>query len=442
MKLEDSTMIIKIEKMGINGEGIGYINNIPTFVPHALVGEEVEIELINNQPRYKIAKCIRIIKKSIHRIDSECKVSRQCGACTLMSLDYQEQLNQKKAMVDQALYKYAKIKSKEINDIVANPTPLAYRNALKLPLKEINGKLESGLYAPQSNMLIVSEHCAIHETKLEQIRKEIMNVLNEHQFKSYDKKTKVGLRTLVLRGFLGKYQCTLVSGKDILSQALIDDLMNIEGLHSLYQNINIERNSIEVFGKKMLHLAGSKTLELKLEEYVFRLSPQAFFQLNTAQATNIYKKVKELVSGANFMVEAYCGIGGVAIFCHDVVRKIIGVEVVKEAVKNANENAKLNRADNCKFVCNDAPQELRNIAKDQKIDVIVVDPPRSGLSKAMIESLIKSKPRRIVYISCNPSTLGKNIEELNKYYAVKEVTPYDMFSYTPHVETVVLLQRK
>ncbi len=434
-------MIIKIEKTGINGEGIGYINKVPTFVPHALINEEVEIEIVKKETRYNIAKLKKIVKRSNMRVNSPCKISNECGACAFMNLKYEEQLAQKKNMVNQAMYKYASVRSRDINGIVENPMPLHYRNAIKLPLKEINGKLVCGLYATQSNRLIVMDECLVHEETLEVVRKKIMDVLNDYHCKEFDKKEKTGYRTLVLRGFDGIFQCTLVTGRVEIPQDMIDDLMQIEGLNSLYHNLNMDKQSVEVFGKKMFHLAGAKTLELKIDGKVFRLSPRSFFQLNTIQAVNIYKKVREYVSGANFMVEAYSGIGGISIFCHDVVRNIIGVELVKDAVKNANENAKLNRAENCKFVCNDAPQELKNISKENKIDVIVVDPPRSGLSQAMIHALTKSKAKRIVYISCNPSTLAKNIEELKYVYRVEDVTPYDMFSYTPHVESVVLLQR-
>ncbi len=435
-------MKITIEKMGINGEGIGYIEKKPTFVYGALAQEEVEIEVIDRQPRYNIAKLIKVIKKSKYRRESKCQYSYKCGGCPLMIMDYEEQLTQKKKMLDQALYKYAGIRSGQINDVVKNDTPLYYRNALKLPIGYAENKIACGMYAINSNHFINTNGCIVHEKQLEEMKSKIMAVLNKHELKSFDNKTQRGVRYLVLRGFDGIYQCTIITGKDQFTYEMVQDLMEIEGLNSLFQSWNTEKRNHEIFGKKITHISGAKTLEVKMDGYVFRLSPRSFFQLNKLQAANMYKKVREYVTNANFVVEAYSGIGAISVYCHDVVNSMVGIESIKDAVKNAQENARLNKADNLEFICGDAAVALKGVVQKNKVDAIVVDPPRTGLNEEMISALIKSRAKRIVYISCNPSTLAKNLADLMRTYDVVEITPYDMFSYTPLIETMVLLQRK
>lgn len=435
-------MIIKINKMGINGEGIGHIDRKPIFVEGALPEETVEIEITEDNLKYAKAKCINIIEPSKYRLTPPCNIQKTCGGCPLMIFDYSQQLVYKKKLIQEALEKYANMHPKVVENVRANPHPMHYRNALKLPVYYHAKEICCGLYQSDTNHVIKMETCLIHEEGLEAKRREILAVLNAHGIRDFNTSIKHGLRYIALRGFHGVFQCTLVTGNDILPIACLNALGQIEGLNSLFQNINDDPKNHEIFGKKMNHLYGAKTLEVKMDKMLLRLSPLAFFQLNFDQAQNLYRNINAVVKPCDLLVEAYCGVGGISLYLKDSAKKIIGIESIKDAVDNANSNARLNRANHLKFVCDDAAKYLPVIAKDQKIDTLVVDPPRSGLSGEMISGILKALPEQIIYVSCNPATMAKNLNDLKTTYKVERIIPYDLFSQTPHVECIVVLSHK
>ena len=432
-----------IKKIGINGEGIGYLNRTPVFVQGALEGEEVDIEVVERFPRYAIGKLNRIYKKSEHRCDAKCRIGHRCGSCSMMISDYDYQLASKKAILKQTLIKYAHVNPKLIGNVRASASVYHYRNQFKMPCAMLDGQLINGFYAPESNYLIDVEHCMIHEKGLEKMRMKILNVLRKANYKGYSHKDKKGLRNLIVRGFKGSYQCTLVTGKEEIPQAIIDELMKIKGLVSLWQSILTTKKTTEVFGKDMIFLAGEKLLSFELGDTKLQISPRSFFQLNTAQALQLYRCVAAMIDGRKKrIVEAYSGIGCISLFLKDKAEEIIGIESIRDAVVNANMNAKNNGCEHIRFVCDDAAKRLVTLSKQGGIDVLVVDPPRSGLDDAMLKCILKSNIKEIVYISCNPATLGKNLAVLQERYEVKTVKPFDMFPQTQHVETVVKLSRK
>lgn len=254
---------------------------------------------------------------------------------------------------------------------------------------------------------------------------------------------KKGLRTLVVRGFDGNYQCTIVSGNDELPKACVEECMNVDGISSLWQSIHPSKKSVETFGKVMVHLGGTRLLPFTFNNLKLTLSPKSFFQLNTRQADKLYKIAASMVSDNNdFIVEAYSGIGAISLYVKDKAKEIVGIEYISDAVSNANQNAKRNHASNVKFVCGDAAEKLVQYSKKRVINTLIVDPPRSGLDDNMMECIMKSKIKNIVYISCNPATLGKNLALLMKKYNVEKIVPVDMFSNTALVETVVKLTLK
>lgn len=434
---------MRIIKIGINGEGIGYVNKIPVFVEGAMVDELVEIEILEKFPNYMKAKTVRVIEKSEFRVKPRCTLSDKCGGCALMICDYSKQLDYKKELLRETLKKYADIDSSHLEDVIANPNPYHYRNQCKLPTKWLKGTLYSGMYEANSGRLVYMDECMVHEKGLDRVRMALMKVLNQFEFRDYNDKIERGIRNIVIRGFDGKYQCTLVTGKMKIEEEVVDAILKIEGIKSLYQNINISKKNIEIFGKEFVHLGGTKTLELKIDGIVLRLSPASFFQLNLEQAKNLYRTAISLLEPCGTLVEAYSGIGAISLLAKDKAEKIIGIEYSRDAVKNANNNARLNHCeDKVKFMCGDAGEEMKYIAKNGDIDALIVDPPRAGLDDAMIENIIRSKPKQVIYISCNPATLAKNLNDLKKKYDVKRIIPFDMFSHTPHIESIVLLERK
>lgn len=435
-------MKVTIKKTGINGEGIGYIDRMPVFVPQALIGEEVEIRIVDKQKRYATAELLRVVKSSKNRIRPKCFIQNTCGACPLMIARYPAQLEYKQDLLKQSLIKYAQIDPRKVARVKASEDVFGYRNQFKLPCAMEEGRLVSGLFMPNSNYFIDVKKCWIHEDGLERVRMDIMHVLNTHGCVSYNPHDKKGIRNLVVRGFDNRYQCTIVTGNDELDERLVSDLMRIKGLTSLWQSIHTIKKTPEVFGNKMMHLAGETSLSMELDDLKLRISPRSFFQLNSKQAVQLYRTIASMVKENNeLIVEAYSGIGAISLYLKDKAKEIIGIESIKDAVVNANQNAALNGCEHVSFLCDDAANKLTYLSKKRSIDVLVVDPPRSGLDDAMLECILRSKIKNIIYVSCNPATLGKNLAVLSSRYNVDRIQPIDIFPHTPHVETVVLLSK-
>ncbi|WP_020224530.1 23S rRNA (uracil(1939)-C(5))-methyltransferase RlmD [Holdemania massiliensis] len=440
-KKSKQSVNVTAKKLGINGEGIGYLDGKPVFVDQLLPGETAEISLIETKERYAKGRINKRLNDSPLRILPACSVQGRCSGCPLMILQPQAQLQMKRELVQEALIKYAGLPRSLVQPVTASPLPLGYRNQCKLPIRQEHGQLVSGLYEEGSNRIIPIHSCLIHDEHLEALRKQIMGLLNQFKLSAYDPKTETGLRTLVLRYLDGQFQCVLVTGKSVLPSGLIEKLKQIPELVCLMQNINPDKRSRQLFSSRWKLLAGEDQLPVQLGRLQLNLSCASFFQLNRPQAYQLYQKAASLIKPCTTLVEAYSGIGGISLMLKDKAKTIIGIESIQEAVDNANENARLNQADHVRFVCGDAAKEMKKISRKRKIDAVVVDPPRIGLDGAMIESLRQCQPEQIVYISCNPATLGKNIKELKDLYEVKTVIPFDMFPNTAHVETIVLLSK-
>ncbi len=436
-------MKIKIEKIGINGEGIGYIDRIPTFVSSALPQETAEVDVVKRFERYNIAEVKEILIKSPKRISPPCPVQHRCGGCAMMHVDQNYQIELKEMLLKEALLKYSgKFDFKVIQPMVVNPNPTSYRNQCKLPVRMLDGKLVSGMYRPQSNHFVPVSRCLVHEEGLDVLRAKVLDVLTKYKFKEFDERKWEGIRFIVLRGFNGVYQCTLVTGKDKFSPECIAELSEIEEINSFYQSVNTDKHTHEIFGSGVTHLAKAKTLEVKMAGLTFRLSPMSFFQLNLVQAEKLYEKVVSLIKPSKFVVEAYCGVGAMTLMISAKAEEVVGIESIDAAVRNATENASLNKIKNVRFVSGDAAEELTHLSKTKSIDVLVVDPPRSGLDDPMLGTIVKSKIPHLIYVSCNPSTLAKNLKVLRDYYVIEEITPFELFTHTPLLETVVSMRLK
>ncbi|MGX8852971.1 23S rRNA (uracil(1939)-C(5))-methyltransferase RlmD [Amedibacillus sp. YH-ame10] len=436
-------MKLTIKKTGINGEGIGYLDRTPVFIPGALMDEEVDVRIIERQSRYATAEVNYIVKKSKDRIEPKCKIQHACGGCPLMIAKYPAQLQYKREILKQSLIKYAQVDPRRIGKVLASEQVFEYRNQFKMPCALNDyGEISSGLYMPNSNYFIEIKKCWVHESGLERTRRDVMDILMEYGIEPYEFHEKKGIRSVVIRGFDGKYQCTLVTGNDDIDTRAIDQIMRIKGMCSLWQSIHTIKKSPEVFGPKMIFLAGERLLPLELDGLHLQVSPRSFFQLNSLQAVQLYRTIASMVEGhKGLIVEAYSGIGAISLYLKDKADEIIGIETIKDAVINANANAKLNGCEHVSFLCDDAANKLTYISKKRSIDVLVVDPPRSGLDDAMLDCILKSKIKEIIYVSCNPATLGKNIAVLSSRYKVERVQPLDIFPHTQHVESVVRLIR-
>ena len=428
-----------IKKWGINGEGIAYKDRKPVFITGAMPNEFIEYSVVKEFKNYSIGKLEKIIKSSNSRRKMLCAYADRCGGCSLMHVQYKAQCKMKEQFLKESLKKYAKLNI-SLDPIVKNMDSLAYRNACKLPLSMQNGKIVSGMYEKDSNEFVEISRCLIHSKTLEKVRQTIVSILQENQCRAYDKRKKMGYRTLVLKEFDEKVQVIFVTGKDKINEKIIQLVEEIEEVESIWQSIKVQ-DSPEVFGDQMIHLALNKNIIVPLDKMTLSLLPKSFFQLNTKQAVQLYNTVHEWMPKSKCIVEAYSGIGAMSLYCHDKADEVIGIEFVEDAVCNAKENALENNIENVKFICGDAAKKLKDILLHKEVDSLIVDPPRTGLNSEMLNCIISSSIKNIIYVSCNPSTLSKDLAVLSKNYNVEKVRPFDMFSQTQHVETVVLLSK-
>lgn len=435
-------MKLTIRKMGINGEGIGYDNHIPVFVPQALIDEEVECQVTEDHGRYKKAELIRVLKPSKNRRPAVCPYQKECGGCPLMILDYEKQLEVKRDFLCESLRKYCPGTEDLIEEVIPSNKTVGYRNQCKLPVKQVSGRLASGIFRTGSSYLTGIKECCVHEKEIDTVRLNVIRILNENGYRDYHEKLKKGIRSVVVRHLAGKIQVALISGQTEITAEVINQVMALPRVVSFYQNINTAPRLVPLFGPVWKHLGGSRSLTVEIHGLKLKLSAASFFQLNTEQAFSLYQEAVSMIPDCKLMVEAYCGIGTMSLMAHEKAQNIIGIEIVGSAIGNANENARLNRIENVRFIAGDAAEELTKISKKSKIDVLLIDPPRTGIDEAMLDCIMRSKIRVILYVSCNPSTLGKNLNDLSNRYEVQRIVPFDLFPNTPLVETIVMLTRK
>lgn len=432
-------MKVKIEKCGINGEGIAYYNQKPIFIPNALPQEEVEIKNFENKGKYAFGYVDKLIKLSPHRIRPKCKYQADCGACPMMIADYDHQIELKRENLIQSLLKYSgRFNFELIQKVVTNPSPFGYRNSIKMPFQKYNF-LETGFYKSGTNHFVSIDQCIIHEPLLEKQREAVLKVLNKHKLSEFKAPQLQGLRTLVMRTFDEKTQVTLVSGSDEIAQSVFDEICEIEGIVSAYHSVHSSKKSVELFGKELQLRAGEKFLNFNFADLNLSLLPSAFFQLNPNQARKLFEEVVDQINEKDEVIDVYCGVGTLSLMMAKKAKTVLGIEVNKDAIFAARANAKLNHIENCNFIARDAAEELSKAKLRHKI--VVVDPPRSGLDESMIDVLVKNPPKKLIYVSCNPSTLAKNLKFLKKVYTIERIQPFDFFSQTPLLETVVVLNR-
>lgn len=435
-------MRLRIIKSGINGEGIGYWEQKPIFIPSALPGDEVEAEIVKETDTYGLGQLVKVIQQSPDRILPRCEFQAECGGCALMIANQAAQRKLKDANLRQTLIKYAgRVDEKRIEAVVANPQPFAYRNQAKYPIALREGKLWAGFYKSGTNHFVPIATCILHDPVLEAVKDQILSILNRHRFKPFNPPEDQGLRFLILRCFEGKVQVTLVTGKTNLKDELVKELLAIPNLISLYQSVNTDRHAVDPFGPHLTLLGAEATLDFTFADLRFSLTPKAFFQLNATQALAMFEKVVSLIPQGSKVADVYSGIGAMSLMIARKAKSVTGIEVLRASVESAASNAKVNGISNVSFLAGDASKVLSETAKTHAFDVVVVDPPRSGLDDAMLKTLSELKIPKVIYVSCNPSTLAKNLGALKGTYRVKSLTPFDLFTHTPLLEAVVLLEK-
>lgn len=435
-----NAMKMNFVKMGINGEGIGYDHRRPVFCDGVLPSETAVVKITEDHGTYAKGQCLRILKKSEDRIRAACPHQAECGGCPLMIMNYEAQLKAKTELLAEALYKYGNVKKHFIRAIHGSADTAGWRSQCKLPVREADGELHSGMYRAGSNHFIPVRKCLMHDEMLEQARRQVMKILNRASIPAYDARTKKGLRYLVMRCADAQIQCALVGGRDTYPQDVITQIMKIPHMSGLFQSVNTSRRTPQIFGAKTKCLAGNETISLDVHGITLQLSPQAFFQLNIEQAKQLYETAVSKIDPCDVLAEAYCGIGAMSLMAHDKAEHIVGIENVPDAIRDAKANARANNITNCEFICADAAEGLLKTAMRMPVDTLLADPPRSGMDRNMIEAVMKVHPRKIIYISCNPATLARNLKDLKRAYHVVTVIPFDLFPNTPHVESITVLE--
>jgi 23S rRNA (uracil-5-)-methyltransferase RumA len=440
-------MTLTIKSLGINGEGIGYYKRKIVFVDKALPGEVVHAEVTDVKETYAIAKLVRVVERSPARVEPPCPVYEECGGCSLQHMDYQAQLASKRELVIESLRKYARLENPPVAETIGMDNPWGYRNKAQFQVGRQNGRLVAGLYQTGSHRLVDLEECRVQHEATNEIVRTARQIMEELGIPAYDERKRTGvIRTIVARVAFatGETQLTLVTATEEIprvKELILELRTRLPGLVSIVQNVNRKKTSL-IFGDSTRQLWGKPSIAEQLGELSFDLSARAFFQLNPEQTRKLYEEVKKAagLTGSELVLDLYCGTGTIALWLAPYAREVRGIELIPAAVEDARRNAEKNGAANATFHVGRAEVLMPKWAKQGvKPDVVVVDPPRTGLDDALIRSLLEVQPQRIVYVSCNPSTLGKDVAKLLARYELVSVQPLDMFPHTSHVESVVLL---
>ncbi|MFC0471194.1 23S rRNA (uracil(1939)-C(5))-methyltransferase RlmD [Halalkalibacter kiskunsagensis] len=444
---------LTIKRLGINGEGVGYFKKQVVFVPGALPNEEIVAEVTKVNPRFAEAKVMKIRKKSNERIEPPCPVYTECGGCQLQHMKYEATLREKRDIVRQAFERYTKldVTKRLLHETIGMDDPWDYRNKSQLQVAKKGEEVIAGLYAMNSHKLIDLSECKVQHqatNKVTQVVKQILADLNVSIYN--ERKHKGVVRTIVTRvGFAtGQVQVVLVTKEETLprKEAIVSEIQKrLPEVTSIVQNINGQKTSI-IFGEKTVHLAGDEVIEEKLGDLSFGLSARAFFQLNPAQTVKLYNVVKDAakLTGKEKLVDAYCGVGTIGLWLASDAAEVRGMDVTLESIDDARANAKNHGYHHVTYEVGKAETWLPRWKKEGwKPDVVIVDPPRSGCDDKLLQTIIEVKPKRMVYVSCNPSTLAKDVDRLcKKGYKVKSIQPVDMFPWTSQVESVTELERR
>jgi 23S rRNA (uracil1939-C5)-methyltransferase len=443
-------LTIEVQRLGINGEGIGYHNRKAIFVDFALPKEEVEVEITADFDTYYKANLVQIVKKSPSRVEPFCPVYHECGGCQLQHLAYDETLKLKRELIIQAIRRYVKspVSLDLIKETIGSTPNTHYRNKASLPLQYKYGKNVIGMYKPNSNHLVEIKDCPVQEQDINKFYTLILNQMEKRKMLAYNNTSKTGtVRFIIIRraDATSEMQVTFILYKEDpqvveLGKYLVEKFKEIV---SVYSVINDDLKSREFFTKNTHLVAGKEAINEVLNGVTFSLKPDAFFQLNTKQADVLYKKVIELgnFKKTDIVIDAFSGIAPIAQYVAPYVKNVYAIESVQASIQSAKDTIIQNVNKNIDLLKGDVIEVL-NRHKNIPVDVIVFDPPRTGLGEKVTEFLLKKKPKKIIYISCNPSTLAKDLDVLTQNYEIKSIEPLDMFPFTAHVESISLLSLK
>lgn len=455
---KNDELVVVIDDLGSEGEGIAHVDGYALFVKDALPGDEVRVKVMKAKKNYGYARMMEIIKPSPSRVVPRCSVARQCGGCQIQHLAYEQQLVYKVNKIKNCLVRLGKFPSEQISEIMepilGMEEPFYYRNKAQFPVgRDKNGKLVTGFYASRTHSIIDAPDCYIQAKVNKQILDIILCFMEEFQIEPYDEKSHKGLvRHILTRvGYTtGEVMVCLILNGTKLPNAdiLIERLQAVEGIKSISINVNKEKTNV-ILGSVVKTLWGSEYITDYIGEIKYQISPLSFYQVNPVQTTKLYKTALEYaeLTGNEVVWDLYCGIGTISLFLAKQAKEVYGVEIVPEAINDAKRNAEINGIENAEFFVGAAedvlPEKYAQSNGKMYADVIVVDPPRKGCDETLLQTILNMAPKKIVYVSCDPATLARDLRFLcDGGYELRKVRGCDMFGHSGHVETVVKLVRK
>ena len=454
-----------IEDITTEGEGVGKVDGLALFVKDAIIGDHVKVKVMKMKKSYGYARLMEILEPSPARAEPVCPIARQCGGCQIQHMKYEEQLKYKENKVKNCLERIGGLSLEKVGigeetssgmaafePIIGMEEPYYYRNKAQFPVgKNKEGNIVTGFYAGRTHSIIDTSHCYIQAKENEQLLQLVREFMEENHIEPYNEETHTGLvRHILTRvGFTtGEIMVCLIINGDKLPNAkrLVDKLKDIKGMTSICLNVNKEKTNV-ILGNKVKVLWGQGYITDYIGDIKYQISPLSFYQVNPVQTKKLYETALEYagLTGNEVVWDLYCGIGTISLFLAQKAKKVYGVEIVPQAIEDAKRNAEINSIENAEFFVGAAeevlPQKYKESNGSMKAQVIVVDPPRKGCDEKLLETLVKMEPERIVYVSCDPATLARDLKYLEgNGYKVKKVRPCDMFGHSVHVECVIMMQ--
>ena len=431
------------------GQGVAHIEGCAVFIPNAIRGEKVRVRIEKAQKTWAAAKIVEILEKSPHRVNRECPVAKLCGGCDFWHMDYEEETSLKANRVLNCLNRIGGENLEEI-PILSAPTCHGYRNKAQYPVAAAKGKAYAGFFRAGTHQVVENSRCLILPEETDRVKSAVMDYVNQFRVPVYDEVEHKGLlrHIYVRRGAVSKQilVCLVINGRSIpKAHELVGRLKKIPGFTTLVLNVNTRKGNA-ILGDETITLHGPGYIEDTLCGLNFRLSPRSFYQVNHHQAQRLYEAAisQAEITKDDTVLDLYCGVGTITLAMAGAAGKVIGVEVIPQAVEDARDNAKRNGIENAEFFCGDAGQAALELEKNGiRADVVVVDPPRKGLNADTIEALHRFSPRRIVYVSCDPATLARDVALLKERgYRLKNAMAADLFPRCAHVESIVTMIRE
>ncbi len=446
-----------IEDMGVGGEGIGKTDGMTFFVKDALIGDHIRAKITKLKKNYGYARLMQILEPSPFRTEPRCAFHRQCGGCQIQALSYEKQLEFKEQKVRQNLERIGGFTDLPMEPIVGMEDPYRYRNKAQFPIgTDKDGHIIAGFYAGRTHQIIPNRDCVLGVPVNKDILDIVIRLMEAHHIPAYNEATHTGLvrHVLIRYGFTTKeiMVCLVINGKELpFAQEFVDELCKLEGMTSISVSIHEEVTNV-IMGKEIRLLWGQPYITDFIGNIKYQISPLSFYQVNPVQTRKLYELALEYagLQGGETVWDLYCGIGTISLFLAQKAQKVYGVEIIPQAIEDAKRNAQINGMANVEFFVGKAEEILPEFyEKEQEAgrkayaDVIVVDPPRKGCDRELLDTILDMGPERVVYVSCDSATLARDLKILcQEGYQLERVRPVDQFCHTSHVETIVLIQKK